>query len=62
MFETQVTHFSMLVCLYPFEMLWIGLATQALEERVDRGYYEPLEMKVWLTLQGKATDSITSAI
>ena len=36
MFETQVTHFSMLVCLYPFEMLWIGVATQALEEHVDR--------------------------
>lgn len=36
MFETQVTHFSMLVYLYPFEMLWIGVATQALEEHVDR--------------------------
>lgn len=61
MFEAQVTHFSMLLCLYPFEMLWIGIATRALEEYLT-GYYEPLEMKVWLTLQGKATGSITSAI
>ena len=36
MFETQVTHFSMLVCLYLFEMLWIGVATQALEEHDDK--------------------------
>lgn len=26
--------------------------------RVFDRYYEPLEMKVWLTLQGKATSSI----